>query len=180
MECLQLDAAINPGSSGGAIFNMFGQVIAISSSKLASKNYDGIGFAITTNAAKPVIESLMENGFVKGRTRIGITFYGISEQAAKTAKVEIRPGLYVVSIDESCDIAKTRLAVDDVITSVNGKAVMSLEELKDVIEGYEPGDELTAHVYRPAIAGKGEEFDISFRLMEDYGGLIENSLGKNA
>ena len=180
MECLQLDAAINPGSSGGAVFNMYGQVIAISSSKLASKNYDGIGFAITTNAAKPIIESLMEHGYVAGRIKVGITFYGISEKAADNAKVEIKPGLYIVAIDESADISNTKLSVDDVITSIEGKAVTSLDELKSVLEDYSPGDEVTAHVFRPAITGKGEEFDISFRLMEDNGGFVENSLGKNA
>ena len=180
MDCLQLDAAINPGSSGGAIFDMFGQVIAISSSKLASTTYDGIGFAITTNAAKPIIESLMEHGYVKGRIRIGITFYGINEQAAMRAKVEIKPGLYVVAIDDSCDVANTKLRVDDVITSVEGEPVRSLEELKQLLEGREPGDEVTAHVYRPAITGEGEEFYISFKLMEDNGGLIENPAGKSA
>ena len=180
MECLQLDAAINPGSSGGAIFNMYGQVIAISSSKLASSNYDGIGFAITTNAAKPIIESLMENGYVKGRIKVGITFYGVNEQAAANAKVEMKPGLYIVDIDESCDVANTELAVDDVITSVDGVAVTSLEELKELLEGRLPGDTVNAHVYRPSLTGGGEEFDISFKLMEDDGGLKANTAGKNA
>ena len=180
MECLQLDAAINPGSSGGAVFNMFGQVIAISSSKLASSNYDGIGFAITTNAAKPIIESLMENGYVKGRIRVGITFYGISKEAAASAKVEMKAGLYVVEIDESCDIADSGLKVDDIITSVDGQQVTSLTELKKLLENKAPGDTVKASVYRPSVTGSGTEFDISFKLMEDDGGLKENSLGKNA
>ncbi|MBR1664180.1 MAG: trypsin-like peptidase domain-containing protein [Ruminococcus sp.] len=180
MECLQLDAAINPGSSGGAIFNMYGQVIAISSSKLASTSYDGIGFAITTNAAKPIIESLIENGFVKGRIRIGITFYGISDAAAQSAKVEMKPGLYIASIDEDCDVAKTELKTDDVITEVEGVKVTSLTELKAVLEGKQPGDTITAKVYRPAVAGKGTEFEISFKLMEDNGGLEENKDSKKA
>ena len=178
MECLQLDAAINPGSSGGAVFNMFGQVIAISSSKLASTNYDGIGFAITTNAAKPIIESLMENGFVAGRVKIGITFYGISEQAAKNAKIELKPGLYIVAIEDGCDIANSGLKTDDIITSVEGEPVTNVQELKALLDDRQPGDEIKAHVYRPALTGGGEEFDISFKLMEDNGGLIENELGK--
>lgn len=180
MDCLQLDAAINPGSSGGAIFNMFGQVIAISSSKLASSNYDGIGFAITTNAAKPIIESLMENGYVKGRIKVGITFYAVNEQAAANAKVEMRPGLYVVSVDDSCDIANTDLAPDDIIISVEGESITSLDALKALLDGKNPGDMVTARVYRPSLTGGGEEFDISFKLMEDNGGLTENELGKKA
>ncbi len=180
MDCLQLDAAINPGSSGGAIFNMFGQVIAISSSKLASSNYDGIGFAITTNAAKPIIESLMENGYVKGRIKVGITFYAVNEQAAANAKVEMRPGLYVVSVDDKCDIANTDLAPDDIIISVEGESITSLDALKALLDGKNPGDTVTARVYRPSLTGGGEEFDISFKLMEDNGGLTENELGKKA
>ena len=180
MDCLQLDAAINPGSSGGAIFNMFGQVIAISSSKLASSNYDGIGFAITTNAAKPIIESLMENGYVKGRIKVGITFYAVNEQAAANAKVEMRPGLYVVSVDDKCDIANTDLAPDDIIISVEGESITSLDALKALLDGKNPGDTVTARVYRPSLTGGGEEFDISFKLMEDNSGLTENELGKKA
>ena len=175
MECLQLDAAINPGSSGGAVFNMYGQVIAISSSKLASSSYDGIGFAITTNAAKPIIESLIEHGYVTGRIRIGITFYGVSDEMAASAKVEMKPGLYVVSIDEECDIANTALEPDDVITHINGAEVKSLDDVKDLLEDAAPGDEVTASVFRPALSGSGETFEIKFKLMEDNSGLVNAS-----
>lgn len=58
MNCIQIDAAINPGNSGGALFNMWGQVIGITSSKLASSDYEGIGFAVSIDEAKPVIEDL--------------------------------------------------------------------------------------------------------------------------
>ena len=68
MNCIQIDAAINPGNSGGALFNMWGQVIGITSSKLASSDYEGIGFAVSIDEAKPVIEELMEKGYVAGRT----------------------------------------------------------------------------------------------------------------
>ncbi len=171
MECLQLDAAINPGSSGGAVFNMYGQVIAISSSKLASSSYDGIGFAITSNAAKPIIESLIEHGYVKGRIKVGITFYGVTEEMAESSKVEMKAGLYVVSIDDSCDIANTKLAPDDIITEVEGRKATSIEELKEILDGRKPGDTINAKVFRPNLTGKGEEFEISFKLMEDTGGL---------
>ena len=122
----------------------------------------------------------MENGFVKGRIKVGITFYGVSEEAAANAKVAMKAGLYIVDIDESCDIANTELAVDDVITSVNGVNVTSLSELKELLDALSPGDEVSAHVYRPALTGEGKEFDISFRLMEDDGGLKETEVGKNA
>ena len=83
MNCIQIDAAINPGNSGGALFNMWGQVIGITSSKLASSDYEGIGFAVSIDEAKPVIEELMEKGYVAGRVKIGVTYYAVSDTTAE-------------------------------------------------------------------------------------------------
>ena len=79
MSCIQIDAAINPGNSGGALFNSFGQVIGITSSKLVATSYDNIGFAITVNSAKPIIEELIEHGYIPDKGRVGIYYYAISE-----------------------------------------------------------------------------------------------------
>ena len=68
MECIQTDAAISPGNSGGALVNMYGQVIGITSSKYASmysSTYEGLGFAISINQALPVVTDLMEVGYVQ-------------------------------------------------------------------------------------------------------------------
>ncbi len=173
MNCFQIDAAINPGNSGGALLNMWGQVIGITSSKLASSEYEGIGFAITMDAAKPIIENLMEFGYVKDRVRVGITYYPISETTAEMQ--ETKPGLYVVSIDESCDVAKTKLEPDDIITELDGKKITDTDEVQEFLADKKPGDTVKAKVFRPAITGEGEEFEISFKLMEDKGSLIESS-----
>ena len=66
MDCIQTNAAISPGNSGGALVNMYGQVIGITSSKYVSSSYEGLGFAITINEAKPVIEELISQGYVSG------------------------------------------------------------------------------------------------------------------
>ena len=165
MECIQIDAAINPGNSGGALFNMWGQVIGIISSKLSATYYDGIGFAISTNAAKPIIEEIIENGYIKSRVRIGITFYGVSQETANIYGFAAK-GLYISSIDENCDIANTDLQVGDIITHINGKEVTSLTDTVSALDGKRPGDTVTAKVLRPD--GDGfKDFEISFKLASD-------------
>lgn len=173
MSCIQIDAAINPGNSGGALLNMWGQVIGITSSKLASSDYDGIGFAISINAAKPIIENLMEYGYVQNRVRVGITFYSISETTAQMYGT--KAGIYVVSVDQDCDIANTQLQPDDIITEFDGTEVSDSETVQAFLAKKKPGDTVKAKVYRPSVSGSGEEFEIEFRLMEDKGSLIENT-----
>ena len=77
-ECIQTDAAINPGNSGGALFNMQGQVIGINSSKIASTEYEGMGFAVPSSTAVDTANSLIKNGYVAGRAKIGVTYNTIT------------------------------------------------------------------------------------------------------
>ena len=173
MDCIQIDAAINPGNSGGALFNMYGQLVGITSSKLSPSEFEGIGFAISMDAAKPVIESLIEYGYVASRPKLGITFYSISETTAKMYGTHA--GLYIVSIDETCDIANTELLPDDIIFEMNGVLVTDIDEVYDAIDGLKPGDTVSAKVFRQSITGDGEEFEISFKLMEDTSSFVEQN-----
>lgn len=172
VSCLQVDAAINPGNSGGAMFNMWGQVIGITSSKLASIDYEGIGFAITTNEAKSVIEDLMETGTVKGKARMGIVFVQISEATAELTNST--PGLSVQSIAPECDVANTDLQPGDLITHINGTYVNDIEDVPTFVRNMEPGDDVTCHVIRKT-GDKETEFDITFKLMDDRNTLAEDT-----
>ncbi len=178
MSCIQIDAPINPGNSGGALVNMWGQVIGITSSKLSPTNYEGIGFAISINSAKPIIENLMEYGYVKNRVRVGITFYSVSETTAEM--YDTKAGLCVVTIDPDCDIANTDLQPNDIITALDGTPVSDSTSVKEFLADKEPGDEITASVYRPSATGEGSEFEITFKLMEDTGSLIEADTSSTA
>lgn len=80
---LQTDAAINPGNSGGALVNMYGQVVGITSSKIEETGYEGMGFAIPINTAKPIVDSLIKNGYVTGRVKIGISVEPFTTYQAK-------------------------------------------------------------------------------------------------
>lgn len=173
MKCIQIDAAINPGNSGGALVNMWGQVIGITSSKLSSKSYDGIGFAITVNSAKPIIETIMEGGNIDKKARIGITYYPVSES---TAVMEgLKAGLYIVSIDPECDIAGTDAKPGDIITELDGQFVSDTEKVREIISSHKAGDTVKAKLYRhvPEDVAASYEFEISFKMMEDKGTLIE-------
>lgn len=168
MECIQIDAAINPGNSGGALFNMWGQVVGIISSKLSATFYDGIGFAISTNAAVPIIEELIEYGSIQSRTRIGITFYGIDKTLAEIYGYPIT-GLYIEDVADDCDISNTDLRAGDVITHIEGKEVTSLSETMKALEDFKPGDTVTAKVSRlNSDATKVvSTFEITFKLEKD-------------
>ncbi|MDO5558786.1 MAG: trypsin-like peptidase domain-containing protein [Oscillospiraceae bacterium] len=168
MECIQTDAAISPGNSGGALVNMYGQVIGITSSKYVSSSYEGLGFAITINEAKPIIEELTANGYVAGRFRVGITFLALNEYAA-SAK-DLPEGILVQSIDEECDIANSGIQKDDVITEVEGKKVNSYDSLMEAIEGKKAGDTVHAKIIRVHDDKSRETIDIEFKLMDDKSG----------
>ncbi len=127
MDCIQTDAAINPGNSGGALVNKYGQVIGINSSKIAATEYEGIGFAIPIHEAKPVIESLIENGYVAGRVRIGITFQSIPQALAELRGTPA--GLRVVQVDESTDAYAQGVQPGDIITKLDGNEVISIKEI---------------------------------------------------
>lgn len=178
MNCIQIDAAINPGNSGGPLFNMWGQVIGITSSKLVAESYDNIGFAITTNSAKPIIEQLLEDGYIPDRGRMGIMYYAISSAQAELYGIE--SGIYVAEIDEECNIAKTDLQEGDIITEIDGIDTLDTASITELMDKHKAGDEITCKVFRPddddssgKKSGKGTTFEITFELNSDKSAMIE-------
>lgn len=170
MNCIQTDAAISPGNSGGALVNMYGQVIGIISSKYVSSSYEGIGFAISINDAKPIIEELLANGYIKGRFKIGITFNSVTEEASK--QTGLHKGLLISSVDPECDISSSGLQKDDIIFEVEGKEVTDYYSLLDVLKekGKSAGDSVNAKAVRKDKDGKEQTIDLEFKLMPDTSG----------
>lgn len=180
-EYIQTDTAISPGNSGGALVNMYGQVIGITSLKYASgvsTVYEGLGFAISSNYAMPIVRDLMENGYVSGRFRVGIVFSTtesdtVREEFAKecgTALPKSVKGLWISQISEECDISNTELRVFDIITTINGTAVVNYEQVMDALEGFQGGDYVKADCVRVEKNGTIHEFEIEFRLEPDTSG----------
>ncbi len=164
MNCIQIDAAISPGNSGGALVNMYGQVVGINSSKYVSHEIEGIGFAISINEARPIIEALIKDGEIKGRVRIGIVFIPVSDTVAEMSGDVA--GLHIQSIDDECDIARSGLRINDVITHINSVKVTTLEQVQDLISDKAAGDKISATIYREH-SGEGETLEITFKLESD-------------
>lgn len=167
MEAIQVDAAINPGNSGGALINKYGQVVGINSSKLSSTQIEGIGFAIPMNTAKPIIDDLVTYGYVKGRVKLGITYYGISEVTG--AMTGYTPGLLVSAIDETADVYAKGVRVGDTITQIDGKDVRDAEDIQGILDGKVPGDTVKLSIYRVSVTGKQSTFTVDVKLEEDKG-----------
>lgn len=162
LRCIQTDAALNPGNSGGALVNMYGQVIGISVGGLDHVVYDGIGFAIEINDAVPVAEALIENGYVPGRAKLGITFVAMDSATADSLGVE--SGLCVMSVDPTCDIATKDLQPYDIITEIDGKPVKDLDSVMEVLDDKIAGEEVTLTVYRKTITEEVTTFEITAKL----------------
>lgn len=178
MNCIQTNAAISPGNSGGALVNMYGQVIGITSSKYVNSSYEGLGFAITINEAKPIIEELISQGYVSGRIRIGITFYSMDNEFTlgefkdkyNRDIPEKLKGLWITDISKDCDIADTELEVGDFILSINGIKVHSYDDIDLILDGKKAGDVLRAECARIDDDMNISYFEIEFKLMADTSG----------
>ncbi|MBO4877712.1 MAG: trypsin-like peptidase domain-containing protein [Ruminococcus sp.] len=179
MDCIQTNAAISPGNSGGALVNMYGQVIGITSSKYVSSSYEGLGFAITINEARPIIEDLIKNGFIPGRFRVGITFIETSTDARRKLvndelgfdMPEDFGGLYITAISEDCDIHNSDLKVGDFIYSIDDQNIRNYDQFNEVVTAsYGPGDKVKAKCAHLEKDGSIEYYEIEFKLMEDTSG----------
>ena len=156
---IQTDSAINPGSSGGALVNMYGQVIGITSSKLAGVEYDAIGFAIPTVTVKRIVEQLISDRQVKDRAKLGITYTEVNSVTAEINGYE-NTGLYIVSVSEESDIFG-KVSEGDIITHVNGKKVNTDDIVLDVIEDCKAGDKISLTVLFKN--GKQSDFEVTLR-----------------
>lgn len=162
MNLIQTDAAINPGNSGGALVNMYGQVVAINSAKIAQQGFEGLGFSIPIKTAKPIIESLIQYGYVKGRVRLGFSCHVID---AETGRLNGLPaGIYIDYVDPQSCSAKAGLTAGDILTAAGGRAVTTFAALVSVRDAHKPGDSLSLTVYRDSLH---KELTMTVKLEED-------------
>ena len=147
---VQTDAAINPGNSGGALVNKYGEVIGINTIKLSSTEVEGIGFAIAISEAKPIIDDLINNGYVSGRPLVGVS---VSAN---------RNGLTVEQIAQGSGAEKAGMQVGDLIVKADGQSVKTSAQLNEIRDKKAPNDTLTLTVIRD-----GEVMDINVVLGED-------------
>ncbi len=161
MPYIQTDSAINPGSSGGALLNMYGQVVGITSSKIAGSEYEGMGFAIPMTTVKQVAESLISKGYVEGRAKLGISYTEIDSIYSEV--YDMQKGLRVASVDAESDLYG-KVSEGDIIIAVNGKDITSADVILDEIANSLPGDKIEITV----VGDKGES-KVSATLLADKG-----------
>ena len=122
---IQTDAAINPGNSGGPLVNYYGQVVGITTSKIVSETYEGMGFAIPSQTVKNIVDTLVKNGYVEGRVKIGIS--GIAVTSDQASNYNIPQGIYVQSIVSGGPCDGTSLKEGDII-GINSKEIVAKGE----------------------------------------------------
>ncbi len=159
IKCLQTDAAINPGNSGGPLLNNAGMVVGINSSKIVASGYEGLGFSIPINEAKPIIDSLLKYGYVKGRVALGITGQTISSGIYK--------GFLIMEITNGSCFKGTNVQVGDLIVSIDDVEVTDYSELRSELSKHKVGDVVTIGLLRSdSRTGRVSSFSVKVTLRE--------------
>ena len=157
--CIQTDAAINSGNSGGALVNGDGKVIGINTLKLSGSGVEGIGFAIPINSTHNVIDDLIEYSKVL-RPYIGIGGIDLDEQTVKYYKLSAL-GVYVKSVQDFSPAEKAGLQVGDIIIKADGKDIKNMEELNEIKNTHKIGETMTLTINR-----NGTEKEVTVTLEE--------------
>ena len=155
---IQTDAAINPGNSGGALLNMNGEVVGINSSKLASTEVEGIGYAIAISDVTDTLESLMNEETrdkVDDHGVLGVTVSTVSDEASEVYGVP--EGVLVRDVTAGGAADEAGITAKTIITKFAGKTVTSMEQLVDMLSYYEPGEEVELTVEVPSDGGYKED-----------------------
>lgn len=149
MNLIQTDAAINPGNSGGPLVNCYGQVIGINSAKISMEEVEGIGFAIPIDSAIPIVNDLINNGYVTGRPQIGITGQDIS--SIESRYYGLPQGILVRFVEADSGASKSGIQVGDIIISADGTDISTMSELNIIKDKFKPGDTISMTIYRNGV-----------------------------
>lgn len=170
MNLIQTDCAINSGNSGGALFNLYGEVVGITNAKYSGSSgsgasIDNIGFAIPINSVRSIVDSIIEKGYVT-KPYIGVMVSDVGEESTKYGLPE---GAAVVSVTEGGPAEKAGIKANDIITEVNGKAISGKSDLSAVISEHAAGDKLTLSIYR-----QGETLSVTVEIGEQQTSALAN------
>ena len=174
MTLMQTTAAVNPGNSGGGLFNSKGELIGIVNAKSSGTDVEGLGFAIPIDSAKQIIMDLIDLGYVSGRPYLGISMQNISIRTTSNSgnNGSFFPfgsyGSYgyvnrvqVVGIEEGSAAEQAGMQVNDIIVSLGGTEINGSSDLSTLLYEYKVGDTVTITVQRGT-----ELLDLSVTLGE--------------
>lgn len=146
---LQTDAAINFGNSGGALFDVNGQVIGINSAKVAASGAEGMGYAIPIDDAKPILEELMnrktrQKVSKEERGYLGIYAQDISDEARSL--YHIPNGVYIAEVERESAAEQAGLKRGDILSKLDGSTITSTERLSELLEYFKAGETIEAEI----------------------------------
>ncbi len=151
MSLIQTDAALSSGSSGGALFNEYGQIIGVVAMKITAESAEGMGFAVPINTAQTVVEQLLTKGYVGSNAQIGITYRDITPEFALTTGVPA--GMRIATVDPTAECYGILLE-GDIILAMEGIPTTDMEAVDAMLYEATPDDMLSMDIYRMV---EGEE-----------------------
>lgn len=159
MNLLQTNAAVNPGNSGGGMFNMAGELVGVVNAKYSETGIEGLGFAIPIDDAAVVANEILEYGYVRGRASFHITVVEVTSIEEMMRYRVNAVGLYVAEAEEGYNDGALRSG--DRFIQVDGAEIIDLSDLKAVLKRHSVGDVLDATVMR-----NGAPVDIKLKCFE--------------
>lgn len=169
---IQTDVAVNPGNSGGPLFNMNGEVIGINSQIYSrSGGYQGLSFAIPIEVAMNVEEQIIKHGKVQ-RGRLGITIQEVNQSLADSFGLKKPGGALVSSVEDGSPAGKAGLTPGDVILGMNGNEITSSSELPPIVANVKPGDSVKLQVWRK---GSEKEIEVKVEALQEEKQLVSKN-----
>jgi serine protease Do len=148
---VQTDAAINPGNSGGPLLNLLGEVEGITSVKVAQQGVEGVGFAISTREALPIITDLVREGFVT-RPWVGVSLYTVDQLVVLRYRLSVSQGVLVTRVASGSPAEQAGILAGDVITNLENKPISNVDDFNDILHTLEIGQQVTLTYYRGVAA----------------------------
>ena len=166
MTLIQTNVALNSGNSGGPLINCYGQVVGINTMKISTftnrTGVEGLGFAIPSATVQDVVSQLIQQGYVSGRPTLGIT--GESLSLFYQHYYRLPAGLYITAVEPGSSAYTKGVESGDILISLNGTAISTMDQLNAFIYTCEIGDTLEAVVYRG-----GQQYRLDLMVTEDKG-----------
>ena len=166
MTLIQTNAALNAGTSGGPLINCYGQVIGINTMKvgdyMSDAGVEGLGFAIPSATVKEVVDQLIAQGFVSGRPSLGFRAETIS--AFLQMYYRLPQGVYITEVTPGSSAEGAKIAVGDVLLSLDGHRTPDTETLTSLLHRYDAGDRVRATLSR-----NGKEYSVELALDQATG-----------
>lgn len=156
MTLLQTSAAVNPGNSGGGLFNLDGELVGVVNAKSSGDDIEGLAFAIPANTVKEITQELIQHGYVTGRPQLGISVAQITKPGMGRQTYYSTPGLYITqsSVDNG-------LKAGDRIIKIDGTTINNATDVSTVLDRHSVGD-----VVEVIVSRSGKEITVDVKLTE--------------